>query len=112
MRQQKAYLLRRLQEAGSHGLHSWELRYEGIGNPSQRVTELEAEGHVVEHRSEPRDGCPGQRYVLVFDAERTVGDLPARPATEAAGSTGRPLSTGLFDAAPFGRGAYDERDAA
>lgn len=71
-----------LRERGSRGVHTFELRARYIGNPSQRIAELEAQGHVISSAREKLNGdAVGARYVLVRDAAETA------PA-------------GLFDPAP------------
>ena len=73
-----ARLLTALRARGPVGIHSHEIRRLGIsGNPSQRVKELEEDGHQIEHRREHKGRRPGVRYRLLADAG-------AEPISEAA----------------------------
>ena len=66
---QRQDVLRMLRAAGPVGVHTFELRAAYVGNPSQRVSELEDEGHVIRHtRERLRGSAVGTRYVLVTDA--------------------------------------------
>jgi hypothetical protein len=64
-------LLSLLRAVGTRGVHSHELRAKHfIGNPSQRISELEAAGYLISHtreRSPYGTETVGTRYVL--DAE-------------------------------------------
>jgi hypothetical protein len=61
---QRDRLLRILRDAGAAGVHTHELRVAGFGNPSQRVTELQAAGHEIVHKRERRGDANGTRYTL------------------------------------------------
>lgn len=63
---QKEIVLRALRNAGSRGVHTFEMRQMFIANPSQRILELEAEGYVVSHARERLHGkALGARYTLI-----------------------------------------------
>jgi hypothetical protein len=62
-----------LQAAGSRGVHTFELRGQYIGNPSQRIAELEALGHRITHTRERLHGqATGTRYRLVSGGSVTA----------------------------------------
>jgi hypothetical protein len=64
-------LLLALRARGEVGIHSHEIRKLSIsGNPSQRVADLEALGHRIEHTREFQGRRPGVRYTLVAEAEQ------------------------------------------
>lgn len=66
-------VLLELRNAGTRGVHTFEFRRMFIGNPSQRVAELEARGYVVTHTREKLDGkAIGCRYVLVSSPDIAV----------------------------------------
>lgn len=61
-------VLRELRFAGPKGVHTFELRRMFIGNPSQRIAELEALGYEVSRTREKLHGDAfGSRYVLVSE---------------------------------------------
>lgn len=101
---QRQKVLRLLKDAGRVGVHTFELRAEYIGNPSQRIAELEADGYVIRHTRERLHGkSRGSRYTLISQPQEEA------PAYD---DTGAPL---LFDASTGiakPRGAYDETEAA
>lgn len=84
-REQAPFVLHLLEHAGPRGVHTFELRSRFIGNPSQRVAELEAAGHTIAHRRERlRGDAVGSRYTLVAGPSvRTVGDKPSVPGSHA-----------------------------
>lgn len=62
---QREQVLQLLREVGPRGIHTFELRARYIGNPSQRIAELEAEGHRITHTRERLNGhAIGTRYRL------------------------------------------------
>lgn len=63
-----------LRARGHAGVHTFELRGLFIGNPSQRIADLEARGHVIRHSAKERlhGKALGVRYTLVVDAEAPV----------------------------------------
>lgn len=64
--EQNPYVLHLLEHAGGRGIHTFELRRLFVGNPSQRVAELEAQGHTIRHRRERLNGAAtGTRYTLL-----------------------------------------------
>jgi hypothetical protein len=66
---QQARVLQCLRDAGGRGIHTFELRNAYIANPSQRINELEALGHVIRHERERLHGQAfGVRYTLIKDA--------------------------------------------
>lgn len=66
LNRQQDQTLGMLIEAGSRGVHSFDMRHAGIGNPSQRVTELvDLFGVVVEKRREKLRLTIGVRWTLV-----------------------------------------------
>ena len=90
-------VLRELRSAGARGVHTFELRRMFIGNPSQRIAELEARGYVVSRARERLNGdAIGCRYTL-------VSEPGAQPAERAAphGSAGSlftsPPRLAIFD---------------
>lgn len=109
---QRDRVLAMLQAAGGRGVHTFELRREFIGNPSQRIAELEARGHRIDHTRERLNGdAVGTRYRLVSGGAKTApvggtaGDLPAAAAV--------PPESTLFDAADVRRplSPYDQEAA-
>lgn len=66
-------LLEQLRANGPRGIHSLDLRRDhGVGNPSQRIADLEALGHVISSERERfHTGAMGCRYRLVTDAGGT-----------------------------------------
>jgi hypothetical protein len=66
---QRDRVLAFLRDAGGRGIHTHELRQAMIGNPSQRIAELEAAGHTIEHKRERRNDSPGTRYTLIQAAD-------------------------------------------
>lgn len=82
-REKVAHILR---ARGAGGVHTFELRQAYIGNPSERIADLEREGWVISHAREKLNGtATGTRYVKVSepDVERSPstptppGGLPA-----------------------------------
>jgi len=74
---QRHDVLRMLRAAGPVGVHTFDLRKNFIGNPSQRIAELEAEGHVIRHtRERLRGSAVGTRYVLVEDVASRATQPP------------------------------------
>ena len=58
-------VLRELRNAGPRGVHTFELRRMFIGNPSQRIAELEQKGYRITSTREKLHGrAVGSRYVL------------------------------------------------
>lgn len=71
---QRQRVLEALIAAGSRGVHTFELRQAFIGNPSQRIADLEAEGYVITHTRERLHGTAiGTRYRLVAGARTASG---------------------------------------
>lgn len=67
---QRDRVLQMLQAAGSRGVHTFEMRREFIGNPSQRIAELEAAGHTISHTRERLHGdATGTRYRLILHGD-------------------------------------------
>lgn len=110
---QRDEVLAMLKAAGPAGVHTFEMRSRYIGNPSQRIADLEALGHRFTRVREKLHGrAVGTRYRLVVsDASAARGslDTPARPAsgTIAAGAS---ETTSLFNPAALvePKGAYDD----
>lgn len=89
---QAEIVLRELRAAGSRGVHTFELRRMYIGNPSQRIAELEKRGYRFTRTREKLNGkATGSRYVLVEEPARQTR---VRPSSEPA-----PVGT-LFDERP------------
>lgn len=77
---QRQQVLQLLREVGPRGIHTFELRARYIGNPSQRVAELEAEGHHITHQRERLNGqAVGTRYRLVESPVATDGTRGITP---------------------------------
>lgn len=77
---QRARVLAFLRDAGARGIHTHELRAAFIGNPSQRITELEDAGHEIVHK---RPQPPADHDQLVgFDAAIEVGGTHCRPRSK------------------------------
>lgn len=96
---QRDKVLALLRDAGGRGIHTFELRQAFIGNPSQRIAELEAAGFEIEHTREKLHGqAQGTRYTLKSAGvgRGEVGPL-ASPAPPPADSEGGQLVG--FDAA-------------
>jgi Helix-turn-helix domain len=98
-------VLTALRNAGELGVHTFSLRREPpyIGNPSERVADLERRGHVITATRERLNGeAWGCRYRLTFDA----GDLEpavapaAVPPVMAAHADAPTVPGSLFDIAP------------
>lgn len=69
---QQTYVVRRLRERGDRGIHSFELRQEYIGNPSQRINELRAYGYVIPEpqvREKLNGKARGVRYRLTGEPD-------------------------------------------
>lgn len=104
-----------LRERGSRGLHTFELRAHYVGNPSQRIAELEARGYTITRTREKLNGkATGTRYVLTVDAE-TSGAASASNAP--AGVSSLPENdaapdTPLFDAEHVSASPYQMDDVA
>lgn len=63
---QRTRILSMLDAAGSRGIHTFEMRRAFIGNPSQRIAELEAAGYVFTRARERLNGQAfGVRYRLI-----------------------------------------------
>lgn len=71
-----------LREAEDGGVHSHDIRVRGLsGNPSQRIAELEAEGHEITIIRENRGKRPGARYFLTkFLRDTGVAALGGPPS--------------------------------
>lgn len=71
-----------LRAAGEKGVHTFTLRQAYIGNPSERIRELEDQGWVIRHTRERLHGTAhGTRYVKVSEPDvddgRRVGQAPS-----------------------------------
>lgn len=64
---QRDDVLRMLRDAGPAGVHTTDLRRAYVGNPSQRVADLEERGYIISHERErsPYGTSMGTRYRLV-----------------------------------------------
>lgn len=113
-------VLDRLRRRGDRGLHTFEMYGMCIANPSQRIAELELDGHVIAaNRERFKPGhAVGARYILVRDAG-VAGvddrDAPAHaggPTAPTDGPETLPLSSGLGQLFPIAAHAprphYDE----
>lgn len=66
-----------LRDAGPLGVHTFEMRKAFIGNPSQRINELEDEGFVIDKRREKLHGtATGSRYTLLSGAGVDRREIP------------------------------------
>lgn len=85
-RTQAEQVLAMLRKAGAHGVHTFELRREFIGNPSQRIAELRDRGHGirVSERERLHGRSLGVRYFLEYDAEHGALFDPDRYRLDAA----------------------------
>lgn len=107
---QRELVLQMLRDAGTRGVHTFEIRQAYIANPSQRIAELEAAGHRITHTRERLHGAAtGTRYRLLptrsGDTSNGTGEFERTPGP----------SLELFDSRvgkPAPRGAYDELDTA
>jgi hypothetical protein len=82
-----------LRRAGSEGVHSHDIRAEGIsGNPSQRAKDVTSKGQQVFTAREPRGKRPGSRYWLAADAPDFAVPVAPNAGTDAAvtGATDEP----------------------
>lgn len=118
---QRDKVLELLRAAGSRGVHTFELRAEFIGNPSQRIAELEALGHKITHtRERLRGSATGTRYRLLRDTgvegnqANGGGDSAGRAPRATTVQDTTPATGRLFDPAITSRpaGAYDDLEAA
>lgn len=92
-------VLRMLRDAGSRGVHTFELRQEYIGNPSQRIAELEGRGHLFTRTREKLNGqAIGTRYRLVSSPSGPVAD--ATPSTDSPSPSAVAPVAGPEDPAP------------
>lgn len=99
---QAEIVLRELRAAGPRGVHTFELRRMFIGNPSQRIAELEVRGYRFTRTREKLNGkATGTRYVLVGEPARQTR---VQPSSEAA------PAPSLFDEKP--RSAIFDEDVA
>lgn len=62
---QQHQALTALRVAGGRGVHTFDLRHAGIGNPSQRLDELSKLGCVLRDERERLRGRMGKRFWLV-----------------------------------------------
>ena len=102
---QRDTVLRMLRDAGSRGVHTFELRGAFIGNPSQRIAELEDAGYAISHTRERLHGkAIGTRYRL---ATTTSGPpsaaSPVPPQADEGGigalfQIGRAQQSAIYDA--------------
>lgn len=82
--EQCTLMLRLLRETGRRGVHSFDLRAEQhVGNPSERVRELKAEGFKISAQKEKRDKRWGVRYRLLSEADGRSMALHNREASHA-----------------------------
>jgi hypothetical protein len=108
MSAQHETVLQILRDAGKRGIHTFELRREYIGNPSQRIAELEARGHIISSTRERLNGDAwGARYVLERDADRDPVDLAPRPLNTAEAADAGALFT-VEAEGPRVRGPYED----
>jgi hypothetical protein len=91
---QRDRVLAFLRDAGGRGIHTHELRQAMIGNPSQRIAELEGLGHEIEHKRERRNDSPGTRYFLKSAGGRGTRHFhdadPVRDQTTPSGEGAQP----------------------
>jgi hypothetical protein len=67
---QKEMVAHMLRQAGSRGVHTFELRQAYIANPSERIADLERAGWVIHHTREVLHGtAQGCRYVKVAEPD-------------------------------------------
>jgi hypothetical protein len=94
-------LLAALKAAGPRGLHSHDIRRQGLsGNPSQRVTELQARGFAVSSTRENRGKRPGARYIY----NGTAGVDAGKCSVSGPGHSGSSLTGVLADTASVDSG--------
>lgn len=107
---QRDRVLELLRAAGDTGVHTFELRAKYIGNPSQRIAELEAAGHTITRVRERLHGqAVGTRYRLVMGdgSHGQAGTDAGRTPVVGASGPGEPVA--LFDPPPpRPAGAYEE----
>jgi hypothetical protein len=99
---QQRQVLQALRVAGSRGVHSFELRVEGVGNPSQRITELCKHGCVIASARERLPGKTsfGTRWILREAPDAIVHPRrAASPYVDGAPGAGEQLALGVRDAA-------------
>ena len=90
-------------------VHTFELRRDYyIANPSQRVAELEAHGHVI---TAERVRLRGRAYGCVYKLTHDAGDLEPVVVNVPVGDPGV-HGDRLFDSSPATLGAYETETAA
>lgn len=102
---QRATVARLLEERGEQGVHTFELRRMFIGNPSERIAELEREGWAI---SSTREKLNGEAYGTRYRVEATVSTPESAPRASGSGHVagGGLGSDRLFT--PSSRPHYDE----
>ena len=76
-RDQVAHVLR---VRGDQGVHSFELRKAYIGNPSERISDLERAGWSIQHKRERGEGgAIGTRYVMLSEPDVDVDRASSPP---------------------------------
>jgi len=99
---QKDRLLAALKTAGPVGLHSFDGKWGELrlSNVSQRVAELEADGHRIDHKREKRGDSTGTRYTLIEHA-----NAQPRPVPLLEPSTSTSAGGGIATASPSAQAA-------
>lgn len=102
---QRDRVLKMLRTAGARGVHTVDLRKAYVANPSQRIAELEAEGHTITHARErsPYGDSNGCRYTL----SEAAGSF-SEPMGVAEADTHLVASERLFDPPHKPLGAYED----
>lgn len=97
-------ILRRLEQAGPRGIHSFEFRNIGAGrvhiDAPKRVSELVAEGYAIDSHTENLNGKRGVRYVLRGSSEGSGDVTPLRREPTEGPATGAGVSAPLAGSTP------------
>jgi hypothetical protein len=90
----KLRFLQRVKDAGPRGVHSHDIRREGIsGHPSERARELEAEGHPIRRERQFVNGRNGVRFFYVqSDVGLGAGTSSGAPSCVDSGVEGSPAN--------------------
>lgn len=98
MSTQRERVLQMLQDAGPAGVHTFTMRAAYVGNPSQRIAELEAAGHHITHQRERLNGqAIGTRYRLISEGAGRAGGPPERTTPVVEGTTDPSTTPTLLD---------------
>ncbi len=97
-------LMAYLEAAGEDGVHTFDLRAKGLGNPSQRANDAEAKyGVTILRPTEMRNGRRGARFMLVGSSTEGRGQAKPRsysPAIATPSVASGEVSAGVLSSEP------------